>query len=160
MTNCLTVAFDKLTSIVGDAMNKIYSYNKSIQPLYFSECEKLGLKIGNLIRSPQASEYISTALKILPLTLLLFTLSCCLSPIPHLVAGGFAAVVILTQKDFFLSESKKQFLLSCASATLLDTVFKVALAASTLAAGAAIGYLVAGAVVATGLFVASNLVKV
>ena len=154
-----TVALEHVKGFVGQAKNKIDSYNKKFQPLYFSECEKRGQQIANLIHYPNASSYISTALKILPLSLLLFTLCCCNAPVTLMVAGGFAAVVILTQTELFTPEGKKLFLLSCASATLLDTVCKVALAASTLAVGSALGYLAVGAVLTTGLYFASTLVE-
>lgn len=153
------VALDNFKAVIKRFWETADGFNRIIQPLYFNECETKGKQLANLIQAPWASEHIVTALKILPLSLLIFSLSCWNPPAALAIAGVLTTVIMYTQKDILSEEGKKQLLLSCASAALLQTAWSVAIAVSSLSIGGIILSVGFGAFFTTGFYLASTLVK-
>jgi hypothetical protein len=150
---------NKTTPVIHFLSEKLEGFHGNIRPLFFSECEKRGTQLANLLKNPNASEFIATTLKILPLSILIFTICCCVNLPVALLLSGLTCLVIATQPELFSSDGKKILLQSCASAALLDTVCKVTLAVSTLAVGSALGALAIGICLTAGFYTASTLIK-
>lgn len=150
---------NKTTPVIQVITGKLNDFQKNVRPLFLSECGKRGQQLANLMKSPNKANFITTALKILPVSLLIFTICCCVNTPVALLLSGLTCLAIMTQKELFSKEGKKTLLQSCSFATLLDTACKVVLAATTLSIGTAIGTLVIGSCLTVGFYIAATLVK-
>jgi hypothetical protein len=51
---------NKTTPVIHFLSEKLEGFHGNIRPLFFSECEKRGTQLANLLKNPNASEFIAT----------------------------------------------------------------------------------------------------